>query len=111
MQRALRCDAAYSIRAQIAAKVAQELNALKNASADGSTTFDAVSRSVPHLCTGTALAAGCPHLRRDWAHPCHICTGTAPTRVLPAQTRTGPTERRARALQRADRSGCAARVL
>ena len=21
----------------------------------------------------------CPHLRRDWAHPCHICIGTGLT--------------------------------
>jgi hypothetical protein len=59
----------YPIRAQIAAKVAQELNALKNASADGSTTFDAVSRSVPHLHSA-------PGLRSPLA--AHICAGTGP---------------------------------
>jgi hypothetical protein len=25
-----------------------------------------------------------PHLRRDWAHPCHICTGTGPTHATSA---------------------------
>jgi hypothetical protein len=74
----------YSIRAQIAAKVAQELNALKNACADGSTTFDAVSRSVPHLhrdcarrwlpTSAPGLGPPLPHLHRDCAHPRPSCT-------------------------------------
>ncbi len=39
-----------------------------------------------HICTGTGLTpassctgtglAPCPHLRRDWAHPCLLCAGT-----------------------------------
>ncbi len=27
-----------------------------------------------HICAGTALTPPLPHLHRDWAHPCHICT-------------------------------------
>ena len=29
----------------------------------------------------TALGSPLPHLHRKWAHPCHICTGTGPTRA------------------------------
>ena len=28
------------------------------------------------LTAGVCCHAVCPHLRRDWARPCHICTGT-----------------------------------
>jgi hypothetical protein len=33
-----------------------------------------------------ALARPCPHLRRDWAHPAHICTGTEWARPWPKST-------------------------
>jgi len=29
-----------------------------------------------HICAGTGWARPCPHLHRDSAHDCHICTGT-----------------------------------
>ncbi len=35
-----------------------------------------------HICTGTGLTL--PHLHRDWAHACHTCTGTGCTPVTPA---------------------------
>jgi hypothetical protein len=40
-----------------------------------------------HICTGTrlpGLGSPRPRLHRDWAHPCHICTGT---RLPPATLR------------------------
>jgi hypothetical protein len=33
--------------------------------------------ALPHLAPG--LGSPLPHLHRDWAHPCHICTGTGLT--------------------------------
>jgi hypothetical protein len=38
-------------------------------------------RIVARAAATSALGLGSslPHLRRDWAHPCHICTGTGPT--------------------------------
>ena len=38
-------------------------------------------RIVARAAATSALGLGSPlpHLRRDWAHPCHICAGTGPT--------------------------------
>jgi hypothetical protein len=57
-------------------------------------------KTSPHVgsppCDGTGLTPATsapgmgsplPHLRRDWAHPCHICTGTA---LTPATSAPGP---------------------
>jgi hypothetical protein len=32
-----------------------------------------------NICAGTSWPHPRPHLRRDWAHPCHICTATGLT--------------------------------
>ena len=35
------------------------------------------------------LGSPLPHLRRDWAHPCNICTGTDRARPSPAPAQLG----------------------
>ena len=46
-------------------------------------------RPMPRACTWTDWANPRPHLHRDWAHPCHICTRTAHA----LQVRRGPRRR------------------
>ena len=36
------------------------------------------TRAVAATRSGPELGLPLPHLRRDWAHPCHICTGSGP---------------------------------
>ena len=36
------------------------------------------TRAVAATQSGPELGLPLPHLRRDWAHPCHICTGSGP---------------------------------
>ncbi len=55
-----------------------------------STNVDAAGTTGAwRICTGH-WAHPCPHRHRDWAHSCHICTGTGPTPATSAPA-TGPT--------------------
>ena len=42
-------------------------------------SWRAVGRSPRAATSAPGLGSPRPHLRRDWAHPCHICTGTGLT--------------------------------
>ena len=38
--------------------------------------FELLTQSeLAGMCAAAAAPAPLPHLRRDWAHPCHICAG------------------------------------
>ena len=40
---------------------------------------------LPHATAAPGLRSPPPHLHRDWAHPCHSCTGTGLTPATSAQ--------------------------
>jgi hypothetical protein len=70
-----------------------------------SAAYDAAGRAPKHarprrFCRGSPL----PHLHRDWAHPCHICTGTGltPATSAPGLGRFVQGASTARCLRRAD---------
>jgi hypothetical protein len=52
-----------------------------------STPAGAASRPTPAT-SAPGLGSPPPHLRRDWAHPCHICAGLTPATSAPG---LGPT--------------------
>ena len=49
--------------------------------------FQCASDALVDIDGALGLGSPLPHLRRDWAHPCHICAGTG---LSPATSAPGP---------------------